>query len=900
MIVRLDSPAAMDVGLAGGKGAALAQLVARGHSVPPGLVITTGAFAAFCQQHAIPETLADIEATAAEQGEAWFQDAIGTMQAHLCTQLLPAELQAELDRALAAFDAGSLWAVRSSSSAEDSMRASFAGQYDTVLGVASGDEMAAAILHCWVSFFHPNALRYRFTQNIRNDSMALVAQCLVDADVAGVGFSINPASGDRDEVVLNANVGLGESVVGGLVTPDTIIARKIDGEVRSQVLGSKLVKTVRAPGGSREVETSPGERDRLSLTPAQVRQLVDLVVTIEREEGHAVDVEWAFVGKDVYLLQVRPVTAVAMWGAKPPDGPPPDWTPSANTAIDPRYPLHSNGNISEILPGCVSPLTWSRVSLLIDYAFTQQYFQLGVIEKEPDPEARLESLAYFYYRPYICISYFTETASAAPGLTPDIYLEEFVGKPVRKTPPLAWGDLHPRQVFKLLRLVSGFLANLLRNGRQVAACRDYIANLLIDLADEQIERLDTRQLLDKVAFNQSSGYLSLVHIWASSFASAGFAAVRSRTAQWLDDEPGTWAAGLVTGIGALPSAEPAFGLHELAQHVRGSSSLRPLFAEADDHQVWLALCASEDREAVAFRELFDEFLKRHGHRGICEAELMTECWRDDPAQVVGMVRNFLLPGATAPAVVQERQEEVRLAATHDALARLNPWRRLALTQLLRVTRHFIQRREELKDLITLREDRARRVFQCVAGRLQETEHLERADDIYFLTWREVCSLQDGTLTVAEASDLVARRRREFRWCQQLVMPKVVDGVAAPIELDTADAHRRLDGVGVYPGRVEGRARVILDPRVNAVIEPGEILVAPVTDAGWTPLFINAAGLVVEVGGLLSHGSVVAREYGLVSVVGAHGATRRIQTGDRILVDGIAGSVVVLDEGQMSP
>jgi pyruvate,water dikinase len=895
MMIRLDSGDAKDINIAGGKGSSLAALAAKGYPVPPGFIITTAAFDDFCRNHAIPERLAQLFADAREHDDAWFQANIEDFQAEVRGLPIPQSLRELLAARFAGAAGQGLWAVRSSAVAEDLKGASFAGQYDTVLGVEGVAEITTAILHCWASFFNPNALQYKRVRNIHDNRMALVLQQLVDADSAGVCFSLNPVTGNPDQIVVNANFGLGESVVGGHVTPDTFILDKPTGQLVSQNTGSKLLKTVRVKGGSQEVETSAAERERLSLATEQLAMLSELVKQVEQTDGHAVDVEWAFSRGKLYLLQSRPVTATAMPAVQETDSPPKGWVPSNNTAIDPRFPLHTNGNISEILPGCITPLTWSRVGVTIDYAFTQQYYQLGVIDEKPDPRAKLQSLAFFYYRPYICISYFTETAKAAPGLTPDIYLEEFVGKPEKKTPPFGWGDLHPKQIFKFFRLIIGFVSNLLQNGKQVEESHAYFKAFSADLSPQRLEQLSNKELIDKVAFNETYGYMSLVHIWVSSFASAGFAVIRGLTEKWLNDKGGQLGAGLVTGIGVLPSAEPAFGLYDLARRIAESEVLGSVFAESDNQKVYAALQVNESADAAAFRTALNEFLQKHGHRGICEAELMTKCWRDEPAQAIGLIRNYLLPGVTSPTAVKERQEKARLDTTRETLGRLNPLRRAALALLLRFTKHFIHKREEVKNLITLREDRARQVFQRIASRLQNEGQLDDADDIYFLTWAEVRALIFGEIAAPEARRIINERRREYQWCQQLQMPKLIDGHAAPISLEDVDARKRLSGLGVYPGRVEGRARVIMDPRVNATIEPGEILVAPVTDAGWTPLFINAAGLVVDVGGLLSHGSVVAREYGLPAVVGAEGATRMIKTGDRIVVDGVAGTVILLDD-----
>jgi pyruvate,water dikinase len=289
----------------------------------------------------------------------------------------------------------------------------------------------------------------------------------------------------------------------------------------------------------------------------------------------------------------------------------------------------------------------------------------------------------------------------------------------------------------------------------------------------------------------------------------------------------------------------------------------------------------------------DGFLEVYGHRAVCEAELRNPCWREEPSQVIGLVRNYLQPGVTPPREVRARQDRVRVEAAGriDALR----WpKRAILRRVLKAARRYIELRERLKDLIVFRSDRLRRIYGEACTRLVDRGLLSNRDDLYFLVGNEIRILLLGELGAEAAQQALSRRRRDFEWCQNVHVPKILDGQPRIVTAEDFPADHQLTGTGVSPGRVEGRARVILDPRLDSHIEPGEILVAPVTDAGWTPLFINAGGLVIDVGGLLSHGSVVAREYGLPAVVGVTGATRQIKTGDRILVDGSTGTVIRLD------
>jgi phosphohistidine swiveling domain-containing protein len=384
--------------------------------------------------------------------------------------------------------------------------------------------------------------------------------------------------------------------------------------------------------------------------------------------------------------------------------------------------------------------------------------------------------------------------------------------------------------------------------------------------------------------------------------------LRQLTAAWLDDVDGSLAARLVTGIGGLPSADPAFGLYGLTRQVQSSPVLTACFESIqDDHTLLAALEVGEATQD--FRRALHEFLRAFGHRAVCEGEFRNPCWREDPAQVVALIRNYLQSGLTPPADVRARQERVRREAG-GCVQRLSVVKRTVLEYLVERTRRSMALREQLKDLIVLRSDRARRIYAEVRARLVSRQQLSDPEDIYFLLCGEVAELLTGAMQPGAARATIARRRQDFAWSEAVRVPKLQEGVARTLRAavsitsssDTSGSRRvpgtpsgmRFTGTGVSPGKAEGRARVIFDPRSGSHIEPGEILVAPVTDAGWTPLFINAAGLVVDVGGLLSHGSVVAREYGLPAVVGVDRATAEIRTGDRIYLDGSAGVVVKLD------
>jgi pyruvate,water dikinase len=402
------------------------------------------------------------------------------------------------------------------------------------------------------------------------------------------------------------------------------------------------------------------------------------------------------------------------------------------------------------------------------------------------------------------------------------------------------------------------------------------------------------ELASWIEMNDASIEPAIVHIRASQCATSSFAALRALTKTSLGDETGALASSLVTGIGAVAETNPAFGGHEMAIEIAGDPSLLRMFEDdIDDERLFERLNAATGDAARRLRERVDRFITRFGHRGFREAELRSPVWRERPAAVLAHVRRQLEAVGLEPDVIAARQQTISRDARDAALARLPALKRGWFNTLLTSARTHIAAREEMKDLLLRFLDLTRRVVAEAKVRLEGV--LATPDDIYFLLDREVALALRGELPRAVVADIVIKRRCEFDRCSAVDVPRVQDGAACWIArqagIDRFEAGD-LPGLPVSPGIAEGFARVVLDPD-HAVLEPGEILVAPVTDVAWTPLFLHAAGLVVEVGGPLSHGSIVAREYGLPAITAVAGATTRIRTGDRVRVDANRGIVAIV-------
>jgi len=893
MIIDLTDERALDSSLTGGKGSELAMLIARKFPVPRGFVITTQAFTIFLEETGVAEELNAFLNESAETSTDVLTRLAQSTQDRIRGSRLPKATANELKKRMIEFQrefmTEVLWAVRSSATAEDLSGASFAGQYDTFLGLAGFDEVVDAVIKCWASFFNIHSLQYRLDRNIMDFRGAVIVQRLIPSDAAGVCFTRDPVTGDTEKVVITSNFGLGESVVSGRVTPDIFVVHKKSRQVTDRQVANKEMKVAPVPGGTKEVTIDESFRRQASLTGAQAIAVAGLATEIEEIESRPVDVEWAVFDGDVYILQSRPITTLPSVTQSSASAPPDGWVPELNTPIDPRYPLYTNGNISEILPGCITPLSWSYIGPTIEHAFRSQGIALGVME-ESGPEYQV--LGFFYHRPYMCISFMEAAAARIPGISPDTIHEEFIGPPDKRTPPVRLSDLRPDRWPAMVRVVLTFVRKTKSLAAATQKCDEIINRQRKESTPEELKSWSDDLLMEEVRFSRAMARVSDVHIWASTFSVVYFDLLRKLAKRWLDDDDGSLAAKLVTSIGTLPSADPAFGLYSLAKMVMSTPEVSDRFASIGDNQSLLE-ALNTDVSAKGFRKALGEFLTLHGHRAVCEAELRNPCWREDPAQVIGLIRNYLQPGVTPPEEVRIRQDRVRDEAT-KRVETLSLPKRFIVRRTREAARRNIEFRERLKDLIVLRSDRFRRIYAEVRNRLLDRGWLYDPDDLFFLIWKEVRDLLAGELSPEGAKEIISRWHQDFEWCQMVHVPKIISGKAILVKPDEFPSEQQLKGMGVSPGKVEGRARVILDPRLESHIEPGEILVAPVTDAGWTPLFINAGGLIIDIGGLLSHGSIVAREYGLPAVVGVADATKRIKTGERIYLDGSSGVVVKLD------
>jgi len=763
----------------------------------------------------------------------------------------------EAGEVLAAFSQltadGSEVAVRSSAVDEDSEGASFAGQHATILEVRGEEAFRRAVEDCLASLHSEAAVAYREKAGKSQDEarMAIVVQRMVPAEVAGVAFSIDPLTGDTNRVVVEAVRGLGEGLVSGMVEADRMVLDR----ATLAVLESH-------------------HADAPALTEEVATEAAKAALRAEHEYGSPQDIEFAFAGGTLWMLQSRPVTTLTREEAAG------GWVSEFDTPTT-EADHWTSANVQEILPGLVTPLTITVFMETVPIGYTQDYQQMHMLAKDENPTF----IGTFYNRVFLNITATRMVGDRALGGSGDAVEKRYLGGDMSAPSTTT----HSRKVWKhrilsalpLTRAMLTLQKQADRAERETMEHQRRIRQMdLAKLTNAEIER-------ERRALQYWSAVAARVHLRVTGVAGFGFENVQKFVQPLLGAETEGRLPTLFTGLDNVESAEIGLDLWRLSQTAKregiGERLRQPGFAPADASL------------PAAWRDAYERFMERHGHRGLNEMEASVKTWRYDPAPVLGVVASYLdLDEEQAPPATFARQKAARLALQEDLIRRIGAVKRPAFKLTLKYAQQWVALRERTKSMI-VRGARLGDPFTFeIQRRMVEAGAIDLPEDLFFLANDDLSAFLLGRKAKFQAD--VQRRRREFERNRHVVLPERFFGRPVPEQPDLSHhAGDILTGTPVSPGVITGRARVIFDPGVDGPMQPGEILVAPVTDAGWTPLFALASGLVVDMGSALSHGSTVAREYGLPAVVNVRRGTRSIRTGDLITVNGTTGTVTVASD-----
>lgn len=888
----------------GGKAANLGEMASVGLPVPPGFCLTTAAYQRALSSAGLEEVFRALKETTAGL-DAPDLDQIKGLATRARSLVLDAGVPAGIAEAVrSAYEAlgeNVPVAVRSSATAEDLPFASFAGQQDTFLNVVGADSVLDAVSRCWASLWTDRAVTYRTTNGIDHATVALavVVQEMVNSAVAGVMFTANPVTGNRHETVIDASPGLGEAVVSGAVNPDHFVIdpRRSDakgGAIVKRTLGDRHVEIRPVAGGGTERLERPDqgrlESPQPCLSDGQVLALATLGLEVQEHYGAPQDTEWAIddAGK-LWLTQARPITTL--------------YPHTTRTPPAPGEHAFLNFSLAQGLTRPLTPMGLAGIRLIA--SSVARAAALDVPQLRSGPPAYYEAGQRIFFD-------FTAVLRSRVGraIVPRVFdVMEARSAAIMR---VLFDD--PRFAVTLKTPIG-----LIRHVAPVAAKYRVPETLIRGLfrpgsALKRVERLNaelrnTYSVPPGATAHQRLGHVQRIlgeEVFATvpqvlPLPALGFAMLvlvrRILGGQAPYNELQTVIRGLPNNI----TTEMDLTLWKLAAEIREdpdavASMVGQTAAELVERY------RDADLPEIA-RSGVERFLGIYGHRAVAEIDLGMPRWSDDPTHILGVVANYLRLAEAAEAPDQQFTRAARDAdeqvARFVARARTKSPLHAAIVRVaLDRTRRFAGLRELPKYNVVLGLSAAREQLLVIGNELAAAHRIERAEDIFFLDLDDV----EVALAGDDLREVVAEHRAVYQQeLRRRRIPRVLlsDGTEPEATVSGNGGQQSpgtvhpgtLSGSPASAGQVSAPARVIMDP-VGAHLEPGEILVAPSTDPGWTPLFLTAGGLVMEMGGPNSHGAVVAREYGIPAVVGVPDATSRISTGQHITVDGAAGTVSI--------
>lgn len=732
-------------------------------------------------------------------------------------------------------------AVRSSAVSEDGHSASFAGQFESYLHLQSLEEVKSAIIKCIDAAGAGRVKSYSGSLLSGADlRISVILQNMVDAKVAGVVFSVNPVNNRRDKIMVNAVAGQGEDLVSGKKD-----AFHYEVFRSGSNLGTEAVK------------------NDLLIDKTLLGQIVEGAKKAECFFNTPVDLEWAIDGSGILnWLQVRPVTALSGVHFN-----------ELDTVKGESNDIWTLGNIGEMMPGVATPLTSSVSAEAIDYGMVLLAQRGGAFRMRDRSGPRYIQM--FYNRLFINMSNMMDYPKKIWLNKPEDVQFALSGKVFDGLPAVLPEASFPVRFLNFIRQIS----TTLRAGRYLEELRSLEAGFRIDIslpAAELHEKLEEGRLLLGIGFGH--------HLMASAQSGTMYSAfMRIMTGD--KRKPGASdhhiATMLLLDIPEIESADAVKTLERFAKTIRSHKEFCEMFIQSASAG---ALELIEKNSPEEIREQFRLFLERHGHRCVRESELREKTWAEKPVQLIQILQTRVKAGEVRH-VAHDTKKEITLA-----LSKLRPVTRIILRSMIPTARKAVARREITKALSIKMVDTIRRGYNALALKLISEQLLDDPDQVYFLTHEEIGKLiadkDPGWKTKA------ARRRELLAETDKLFFEEISFGIPEPLEEEQPFELKegQLAGTPVSSGIVEATVRIIHTLEDAEQLKEGEIMVASFTDIGWTPYFSIIAGLITEIGSPLSHGAVVAREYGIPAVVAAKGAKKFLKTGEKIRLDGEQGLI----------
>ena len=874
----LDQVTAGDDLRVGNKALHLSELKRAGLEVPPGFVVTTEAYRAFVAANGLEKATDWSDRFAEAELPGCVVEAIVEAYWALRERALPlsgGESPAREDHLAVA--------VRSSATAEDLAQASFAGQYDTYLNLTSPDQILKAVKACWASLWSERARAYRQTNepSPREIAMGVLVQQQVPARVSGVLFTLNPTTGRERQMAVEAVWGLGEGLVSGHITPDHYV---VDGweerVVARQIAGKRVMVVPRRRGGVGEV-TVPGEdRRRPCLPDKQLIELTRLGYQVQAIYGYPQDIEWALYDSRFYILQSRPLTSFT---------------------FDPDIGQWTSVNLQEVLPGFVSVLSQS---LSHDSEWTEAMQELFIrlrMMRRRRHDVRWTGL--FFGRAYWNVGIVKEYTALLPGFEERSFDRTVGIDPTyegrgRTTGYAPWPILRALPILLVLN----------RTYKQVLEeasvyCRRFRRDEERDFSHVDVGSLshgalqtEVRRMLD---LHFEANRVALLTTFLATQSQDEFQPMVDRlNADYPGRRPISMGR-LLTGLSNVGTVKPLIALWRLSRRAKSERLLAKVIEETPLEELPQRLQTFP--QGQEFRAALERYIRAFRYMAASDEDLAYPRWDEDPTFVLRALKNFVAGenGENLEERIQQ-QKRIRELEKSRALVRLAhgwlrfaPWRRSSFLHQLELVKSYCWWREETRVIASGAFYYCRRVLLEQGRRWADRGVLEEPEDIFWMEREQLLGLLEEKLSPAEIRAVVHKHRRTTVIYRNFTPPSAIVGRGGPERATRRPTGRRFTGVACGSGQATGRARVVHSLEEAHKLKKGDILVAPYTNPGWTPLFSLASGIVMEEGGLLSHGAVVARECGIPTVLQIKDAVRIFRDGQLLCVDGDRGVVEIM-------
>ncbi|XP_055939045.1 putative phosphoenolpyruvate synthase [Argiope bruennichi] len=877
--------------ISGGKGSSLGKLTLlsereKTFTVPKGIVVTTAAYSEFLTQE-IRDGLKHLENVAYGNEEGDLKEVCSKVHDIVKNTSLPNKIRSRIIEDLKEIFGEEVnhrkFAIRSSATGEDTTAMSAAGQMDTFLGVQGLEEIFLAVRKCWASQFGHIAIEYkrRYGQ-ILNCPMAVVIQEMVACDVSGIMFTCDPVTNNPSVITVTANYGLGETVVSGSVEPDTFILRRKNNdnilELESVTVGRKQQKIImKSSGGVITEDIDENLRDNSCLSKEIVERLGKIGIKIEEFYKSSRDIEWGIVNDSIYILQSRPVTNAT---AETDD----EIMHEFDAPLRWENEFFTTANVGEVMPSAISPLGIDLATKYFNIGTRRLMTGFGFSDILFKSKYFLTGILIFNYRMMMnAIEMIIQHGLGTPSS--DAFMMSVYGR-ILDDPDLILCAKERSAITKMPKLTLKVLIATKWNA--------YFSDFGIQKIKKRIVNYHQKFLKQKTAketfkalINSCSDFDEVCerHMTCSSVSSEwnmSMYNVLSKDAKNSSDVYSDFSLFLAS-TSEVESADVPQAMQRLASQITkdiGREKFRSMTIE--EAEEWLNTTTSLSGNN------FKQFLERHGHRCIQETDVHSTTWYMDPKPLIKILQN--LAGVNKGAEKKEENIDEIFSKVHIPLSFKS---KLYLRFILPQCRRFVRAREACKANTMKCFDYWRKACRRLGKQMVSEGRIPDEDLIFFFTFDEIQDLLN-TRSPAIISKAI-HRRKVFPTLQKFKYPEIMKGLPKPInyEDESADAYQDvadlvMKGTPVSQGIAKGYARVALNINEASHLKPGEILITHSTDIGWSPYFPIIAGVVTEIGGLISHGAVVSREYGLPCVVGLQEATRKFRTGDYVLLDGKKG------------